>query len=400
MKIEKRALTLLNISNFFLFFLIFSINVNAPDFYYTKEIFFILFISVSLTYGDFSRTSEFLLIITIYLLSLSFNLFFEGSNVTAVSGLKNIPGLLYLTLLVYNTSSFKRVIISSYLISAMITSLLIISIWIVCFVSDPIRESLVNYFMTVKSDKVAFIFMIRERKILDWWIPGVYYGTVPCVIPALGYSLARLLDKKSLKYSVISFVYMLALIFTGSRANILTTILLLFCFIFFRFFLDKKYVTSLAILFFTLYIALFLSISFLTDEKESSLAVKKLHQISYEKLFKSDIFRTTFIGWGAGSTFFTEGYNRYTNLTELSLFETIRRYGIIPTLAILFFIWFKPLFLIISKSFSIKHAFLFIVVLAYIFVAFTNPFLIGSIGFTALLFFSVIIERGLDLKKL
>ena len=53
---------LTEISQILLSLLILSINMNGPDFFRTKEIFFFLFVLVSLPYGNYRRIFDFLLI--------------------------------------------------------------------------------------------------------------------------------------------------------------------------------------------------------------------------------------------------------------------------------------------------------------------------------------------------
>ena len=116
--------------------------------------------------------------------------------------------------------------------------------------------------------------------------------------------------------------------------------------------------------------------------------------MSYEKEFISDYGRFLLYGWGGGSTFYSAGFKSYTGLTELSHLETVRRYGLVPTIMIFVFVWLKPVVTIISKEKSLLKYFYMILLVSYIFVACTNPFLLGSIGFCALLFMSTFFERG------
>ena len=57
---------LTELSHILLSLLILSINMNGPDFFRTKEIFFFLFVLVSLPYGNYRRVFDFLLIFSIF----------------------------------------------------------------------------------------------------------------------------------------------------------------------------------------------------------------------------------------------------------------------------------------------------------------------------------------------
>ena len=41
---------------------------------------------------------------------------------------------------------------------------------------------------------------ISMKKILKWWILGVYYGTAPCMIPVFGYCLIYGIKTKRNKF--------------------------------------------------------------------------------------------------------------------------------------------------------------------------------------------------------
>lgn len=381
------------ISKIFLILLIASININAPNFFMTKEIFFLLLIFSSFMHGDYSKISSLILMLTIYLISLSYNITVPGSNLTIDNGLTNILGMLYLFLLVYNRQEYSNTIIKAYLYSSLVTSFIILIVWTACYYSAEIKNALIIYFESIENDKVAFIFMIRERKILDWWLPSVYYGTAPCIVPSLGYCLAQKLHNTSIKYTIISIIFFITLILTGARANMLSAIILIFLYIGIKLHISQHRLSSASFTVTTFAVIIYLSAAFLGDKEESSLQIKILHQMSYQIEFDSDLIRTIFFGWGGGSTFFALAYNDYVNLTELSLQETIRRYGIISTLMIFIFIWLKPLSQILNRPANISVKYLGVALIAYIFVASTNPFLLGSIGFAALLFFSVAMEH-------
>ena len=108
--------TFIELSRFFLALLILSINVNGPDFFRTKEIFFILFLCFSCNYGNYKQLWELLIMISIMLLSACLNLIIPGSNLSFGSILSNSLGLLYLILLVFNNDIYKETIIKTYLL--------------------------------------------------------------------------------------------------------------------------------------------------------------------------------------------------------------------------------------------------------------------------------------------
>lgn len=376
--------------------LILSINVNGPDFFKTKELFFVLFVGTSLKYGNYKNLWELFIMISAMLISACLNLIIPGSNLTFNGIISNTLGLFYLILLVFNNDMYKDVIIKMYLISATCVAILISSIWIICSSNPLLKDTLIAFFDSKKNDKVAFIMMIRNRKIFKWWVLGVYYGTAPCMIPALGYWLMDRLEHKNKKNFLMIILLTISLMMTGARANIMAAGLLVFAY--FAFYLIRKRYYNLAMfmMFLVLMIGVVVAYLFLSDKGEASLKAKNLHKLSYKGLFDSDIIRTFFYGWGAGSSFYSRAYNEWTSLTELTLYETIRRYGFVSTFFIFVFIWFKPLMIIINSKKGLICFFPMLILLAYVFVACTNPFLLGSIGFCALLFFNTQFLRWKD----
>lgn len=384
---------LTEISQILLSLLILSINMNGPDFFRTKEIFFFLFVLVSLPYGNYRRIFDFLLIFSILLFSDVLNLIIPGSDLTPSEAVKNSLGMIYLFILVYNKDEYKQTILKSYLFSSVCVAIFICSIWLVCTFSESAKEFLVAYFSTMKNDKTAFVLKISMKKILKWWVLGVYYGTAPCMIPVLGYCLIYGIKTKRNKFLLVEILLTAALIMSGTRANIMTAVLL--DAFYFGFWLLRKKQYTLAMFLITLVagFGVILAFLFLTTV-DASLNVKTLHKMSYEKEFISDYGRFLLYGWGAGSTFYSAGFKSYTGLTELSHLETVRRYGLVPAIMIFVFVWLKPVVTIISKEKSLLKYFYMILLVSYIFVACTNPFLLGSIGFCALLFMSTFFERG------
>ena len=279
----------------------------------------------------------------------------------------------------------------------LLVAILISSIWIICSLNSVIRYALVNYFSSIKNDKVAFIMMIRNRKIFKWWVLGVYYGTAPCMIPALGYFLIDRLNHRTFKNLLVDILLTSALIMTGARANILAAGLLVFLYFTFNLLKHKHYYLAVFMMFSVVFVGILVAFLFLSDKGEGSLQVKTLHKISYKIQFSKDLFRTVFYGWGAGSTFYSLGYKKLTSITELTIYETIRRYGFIATIMIFIFIWFKPFLYLLNSKKGIYALFPFLILLIYVFVACTNPFLLGSIGFCALLFFNTQFSRRLNI---
>jgi hypothetical protein len=226
------------------------------------------------------------------------------------------------------------------------------------------------------------IFMFAERKkFLNWWIPSVFHMSSPLLIITSAYYLYKYFMSNKYKYLFIFYFFTFTLIATGTRANILAIILVFYLITLYYFLFIKKYI-SLSIFLFFIGIIFFLAFIYLlfTNKNSSSIA-KDGHLASYLEFFKNNT-RIFLFGQGPGSFFYTKGFNSYTTNTEFSYLELIRMFGIFFT-TIIMGIYIYPLIILFAKktffAFSIGISYL-----AYLFIAGTNPLLIGPTGFMAL----------------
>lgn len=384
--------SLLQISHFFLFCLIFMMNVNGNNFFHLKELFFILFVSSSLKYGNYKKIFNFLLMIVLYLYSAVVNLFTEPAY-QFNAAVYNLLGFIYLFLQVYEIPEYKNTIIKSFLASAFVVAFMSIIFWIICMSSPIIATGLQLFFETNKTDAAAFIFMIVEREILGFKFLRVYYCTAPCMICALGYYLLQMLNNKKIKYFLLVLIFDFALLISGARANILVVALLNGGYFCLKLIKQKKLVRAFIIIMIAGAFALFFLLTLMGEKSDSSIKVKDLHKVSYFKIFSEHPYKTIFTGWGAVSEFYSRGFHKMTNTTELSFFDTIRRYGVLSTILIFTFIWFRPVIYCFTNKMPLAYQLFFsVMVISYVCVACTNPFLLGSIGFCSLIFLETIIQ--------
>jgi hypothetical protein len=227
------------------------------------------------------------------------------------------------------------------------------------------------------------VFMVAEhKKTLYWWIPSVFHKASSILIIALGYYLYNYLYEKKGKGILGVIFYSFALFATGTRANILALLLVTFFIIsYYSFYVKKRFLLSVCISLIGTICSLLLIYLLLFAVKNSSSIAKDGHLVSYIDLFLEDI-RFFLFGQGPGSWFYTKGFHQYTTNTELSYLELIRMFGIFFTIIIIC-IYAYPLIMLLTMrtflSFSIAISYL-----AYLFIAGTNPLLIGSTGFMTL----------------
>ncbi len=384
--------TLTQISQFFLGCLIFMMNINGNNFFHLKEIFFVLFVACSLQYGNYKKVFNFLLMICLYLYSAIVNLFTEPAY-QFNAAIYNLLGFIYLFLQVFEVEAYKDTIIKTFLSSSLIVAVISIFVWLVCMLFPLICVGLQLFFETNKTDAAAFIFMIIEREILGFRFLRVYYCTAPCMICSLGFYYLQQLKNPTKKNLFLILIYTFALLISGARANILVVCLLFGGYVCLNLLKHKKIVRAL----FLILLAGSLSLAFLFimmgESSDASIKVKDLHKTSYMEIFSEHPYKTIFTGWGAGSEFYSKGFHKITSTTELSFFETIRRYGVLSTILIFIFIWGRPIIFCFSNKMPFVYQVYFsVIIISYVCVACTNPFLLGSIGFCSLIFMEVLIQ--------
>lgn len=384
--------SLLDFSKALLFLLIVSINLREP-YFHSRELLFFLFVSFSFPYGDYKKIINVLLLLALWGWSLVYNVLVPGSNAIDGVWFQAIIISAYLFLMVFSKKEYYETIINAFLFSATLVSLITIGLWLLCWFVPVVKTALVAYFTLLRDTTNLSFINIDTRMILGVPFFFIWYRTVPIVIPALGYYyINRLNGNKKRKNLFRIILYTIALILSGTRADMMAAGLLYLFYICFILLRKKSFCTAYVLILATLCVGAVAASAFLNDKGSKSSSIKHLHQISYFNTFDTDYMRTLFFGWGYGSTFYTLGRKEFVDVTELSHWETIRRYGFIPMMLIMLFIWLCPLIRKILNERGIIKYYYVLVVMAFIFVACTNPYLLDSLGFCVLLFFDAFFE--------
>jgi hypothetical protein len=286
---------------------------------------------------------------------------------------------LYLLVLVFisdeSVNIFYPCLMSARIISVMTIG---ISVLVIFF---PLTVAFLEEIVIVKE-----MFRISDSiVIMGHSFIRVFHISSPTVVISLGYSLSLFINKKNIYFFFECLLFIAALLFSGTRANMLSCLLVLVLIICYHVFINRK--NMLLFVFFFVIIAFFsLLLVFLLfrDNTNASSAVKYGHISSLNDIFENNI-NILFFGNGPGSLYYTSGFNDITTRSELSYYELVRIFGVFSAL-IICMIYFYPLFII---SFNIKkniYSFSFCIsYLAYLFIAGTNPLLIVPQGFTMLL---------------
>ena len=395
----KTKLTIWDISQIFLALLIISINIREP-FFHTREILFALTIMFSLPFMDIRKAKYTMMLMAIWTVTVFYNLLIPGSDINfSNGGFETIIMSAYLLLMTFYQKRYAKVIINAYMFVSMLVALIVISVWISCYLSDSIFHNLQSFFIDLQVTTGLSLFAIDRRMILGTRYLTVWYRTAPCMACALGYCLAQRLEGRK-KNNIAIIILFIALIFTGTRANIISAMMLGSLYIVFK--LYKKGCRLLPwILFSVVAIAAILFIvKFINDKDSLSSSIKVLDTLAYLDIFKRDPIRALFFGYGPGTSFYSWGRQKYVNVTENSLFETIRRYGLLSTCIIMFGIWFAPF-----KGINFKRQMNYIkyfyccVFAAFMLSALSNPYLLDSFAFCTLLFFCIVFSYETNMKS-
>lgn len=182
------------------------------------------------------------------------------------------------------------------------------------------------------------LYSIGERTYGPFVINRIYFHTAPMLVFALCYFINSYFEEKKLNGLLFSFVISAALLFSGTRNDMIMGVLPYFIF---AFVYGSKNVRMGIIILYVLVLAFLLSQEFvmaLFDKTEESNDTKLGFLEDYSKAFSN--YRTLFLGDGLDSYFFVKERGR-VNITELTYFELLRRFGFLGSLVYLY-LMIKP----------------------------------------------------------
>lgn len=262
-----------------------------------------------------------------------------------------------------------------------ITVCLLFTILYLLVVSNEMIEIFVfNY---VKSN--GEMIMMTRRTFLGLKVFGMYYKSIISFVFVLFMSYYSMFHGSGNR--ILNMLIVIILTFTflvsGTRATMLLPFAMLAMVSY------KKIMTYKKLCYFLypllcLFVVAFLFIIFklATQEGEASNAIKYAHLVSYAQLFEQNPLYLI-IGQGPATYFYSEGFHRWTSITEWTYLELLRSYGLMSV-----FIFVLLLFPLYKLSKNIRTDYDFGIMFAYIFyllIAGTNPLLISSTGMIIIL---------------
>lgn len=224
-----------------------------------------------------------------------------------------------------------------------------------------------------------------EIEYLGVTFPMFYWGSLPSFTIVLGVVMYKLFLDFKLKYILYSIIVSITFFISGSRVPMLIPFACLY-FISYYYIRRNKNVL-IKYLFYFLPIILGIALIFIiyllaSDVTQSSNAAKYGHYYSYGILF-SNHPEYLFLGQGIGSSFYTMGFGKMTDITELTYFEILRVYGLlsIPLMLVILF----PIFKLWKYR---KYGMIYTIIWSYIIFlvsAGTNPKLLNTAGMIVVL---------------
>jgi hypothetical protein len=296
---------------------------------------------------------------------------------------------LLLIITVHSNIKIEKFLIKNAVFVALLT---IVLYYIMLFYNTSLYRFVAVYFY---GKEAAFTFLPwTQRQYGPFIIKILFYKTSPVLVFPLAYYLFIIFNGKnnSINKTVNLFLillFFLALLISGTRANILSALLLVLIYFFSHINRSNKIYLKFLVILPTVALAIFFVVPFVNNiffnVNEHSNQIKSEHLYSYIELFKDDPI-TLISGQGIGSQFYSFGIHRYTHQTELTYFELIRMLGL-PMALIFFIILLLPFYIYYrnrKEGTMMKNTYLIRAYFFYLFIVGTNPLLLGSTGMLVL----------------
>ncbi|QKF90594.1 hypothetical protein CP963_12290 [Arcobacter cloacae] len=284
----------------------------------------------------------------------------------AVGHIKSLLFFFIFLILINIDNDFEKILIKILNLLA----ITIIVLYLGILFQNPIIIKYVNYLVYDVENA-----LIGPRQFGSVTLLMVFYKTAPLLLFVIGYIFSRRINFSSI---VLLFIIITALIFSGTRANIIMSVIILSLFIYMK--SNKSIKIILTILFIIILgsIVPFIIENFL-NTSEGSNSTKIGHFISYLILFENNPYIMLF-GHGIGSGFYSYGNNEIVQQTELVYLDLFRMFGLILFSVFILLLLYPILFIYKEEKYKA------ISYICYLIVAGTNPLLIGSTGILVIVY--------------
>lgn len=358
-----------NINRLLLFILIFAIVFMPSDSMHLKKSSFILLlvINFNLIIKYVLKKENFVILffaVFFPIVLIVFSTLVNNFNITSPISIAYIMlYLLIIPIIIYYKINYEKVFI---FILTMLSIFIAFSGLLDLFGIWSLSNNLILQFLNENN----------EANVGLW--PTTTFGYViflkasPVLIILVGYAVKN-------KLNILLAITVIAMAFTGTRANLYMSILVI-C-IYYSFY-TKKSISKLIIIFlFTLVVIL--NLGNIIDSIRNMSAIKAYSDLTkYEHIksimaFLSQNPLYLITGSGLGSYFYSTGVMGYTNLTEVAYLDLYRQIGLIGFIPFMYFL-LKPMKYLFTDKY---YKWLAISYIGYLLIAFTNPLLFSSTPF-------------------
>jgi hypothetical protein len=308
-------------------------------------------------------------------------------NDTYPANLELIKGFFssLLIFIIYANKKYINDIVILINILSMITILLLLT-FVYLLNSNQIDKYIQFYEYGIKNQ----IYYFEERNYGFINIKQMYFAVSPLILIGINHYFYKFfLIKKSYKNFLLLSLNILAIFLSGTRANILSFLILIFIN---SYFLIKNKLIKKIYIGFSILIAIVILINFFNvNEYSNNIKINLIN--NYFTIFYD--LGTFLFGHGLGTYQFWGAYaglNYY--VTELTYFEIVRNFGFIFGI-LLIFLFISPLYSLFYQS-KINKKFYGSLLLSYLILSFFNPNLLNFMGF---LVFSICLVKASDSKN-
>lgn len=384
------------ICNFFLFLTLFSIILDPGNtIFRIKNASFVILFILMIPYLDLKKTYIFMLILLIPIVTLAIGLIFPNAKIDISYALQILKSFFFLSFIFFiKKESFLKIFHFFYVIN-FLTAIFFVCMWILWIIFfDSMMPVLIKVRSFFDRNENLVFGIMYGRKFLGITTYGLFFSTAIFSTVCLSYSIYKWIFNHDRKYLFPAVIFFMYLFNSGTRANLLSSVMILGIIFIYKLYRNKKLTLfSLFLCIFSI-VALIVIYKLMTEVGDKSLNIKLEHKNSYLHLFFINPLRYFLIGDGPGALFYSSGFDNYVLLTELSYFDLIRRFGLINT-TILLIIFLLPLFKIYC---SYPSEFFFCMLVGYIafyFIAGTNPYFLGSTGFSVFVVYVYIAQNNI-----
>lgn len=360
--------------------LIFSIVFDPYNYlFHIKNIAFVLFLLSSLPFIECKYYYVPLVFLSVFFVSLSFGIL-TNQNLSNESTMSMLKSFLFLTYIFWMPCEYLKTSKVFYCVCFLLSILQIILFVVLIF----FPESLMFFTLFLNKGEEATL-LIGIRNYYGIELPMIFYKTCPLLVLPLGISVSNFLQKKTVKNFLHFAVFAFGFFISGTRADMLSCVTLIFATVLFYHFYYKREVFFTAVFSSAFLFVFLLAVVFLLTANDYSTNIKSGHLSSFMNMFGENPLKFLLIGNGPVSYMYTSARNEWVTLTELTYLELIKNFGLIQSLLVVGILFLPVFFICKNKSYErIQKFSLSLSYVAYLFICGTNPLLISSTGFTAL----------------